>query len=392
MKTKISIRGFLKSQQMLDELRSAIPDSDIIDLDVMQCDNTAFELKNMKSVTDILIIELDSEATGELNSAQELISELDKSTTIFVLLNNSKADVVRLLMRAGIHDVLSLPDNKDELFSEIKEIVKKKHHGMQSRESQVITFMNAKGGCGGTTIAVNTAHTLSNKLDASVCLIDLDIQFGKVALFLDLLAKETVLDALRQPERIDPVFLKALITHHPSGLDILASPGALNDISHISPSAVGMLIEAARKTYDFVLIDMPHLITPWSIEALKKSDRNFLVVQSCFSIIRDAHLLLQKLPDHGIDTKQFELINNRDSKHTGPISKKQMSELLHKDEAFNIHNNYPLVIEAQEAGKPLDKLTIGSSINRDIEHLAKAIKEGKTSKSGNGFFAKMFHQ
>ncbi len=392
MKRKISIRGFLQSSKVCDELKHAGNALEFSDMELKVTEHPDVDIRSLQARPDVLIIELDARDMNSLNEILSVLKDNDGKITTLILLNNSDTDIVRSLMRTHVYDVIPLPCDEKELLTDLKAIIQEKQKHLDSVKSQVITFLNAKGGSGSTTLAVNTAYMLATKFDASVCLVDLDIQFGKVALFLDSIPAENIMSALRQPERIDPIYMKALVTHHPSGLDILAAPGALNDITEITPESVGLLIDAISENYDYVLIDMPHVILPWSIEALRKGDRNFLVVQSCLSIMKDAKLLLDKLDKYGIDKNRFELINNRESKNTGLIRKKQMLELLGKEECFSVRNDYEVAIEAQETGKPIEKVALASGINRDIESIAKALKNGYSSTEKHmGFFTRIFH-
>lgn len=393
MNKKLSIRGLLQTEAISETLKHACNTIDAIDISLHVSDDISSSINSLQSTPDILVIELDTNETNTIKSVIDKLKDLDGKTTTLILLNNSDSDVVRALMRAHAYDVIPLPCNDNELMKELRDIAAEKQQNFTPMASQVITFMNAKGGSGCTTLAVNTAYQLCNKYAAKVCLIDLDIQFGKVALFLDMLPAENIMNALNQPERIDSVFVKALISHHASGLDVLASPGALNDICNITPEAIESIIDSVSANYDYIIIDMPHVILPWSIAALKRGDRNLLIVQSCLSIMKDAKLLLDKLASFGIDKDRFELVNNRESQKTGMISKKQMLELLGKEDAFSVKNDYAIVIEAQETGKPMEKVSSIAGINRDIENLAKALKDGrKSNDKQDSLFSRIFHK
>ncbi|PUD97934.1 MAG: hypothetical protein C3L25_14095 [Candidatus Sedimenticola endophacoides] len=160
----------------------------------------------------------------------------------------------------------------------------------------VIALLESKGGSGATTIAVNLAHTLAREHKANTLLIDLDIQFGAVAMSLDLQPSSHILDALLDHERIDAVFLNAIVSRHTSGLSVLAAPKEIAPICNIREDAVIKLIDTARDMYEFVILDIPSVFTPWSIAAMRKADPLLLVVQNRLETIIHAKMMIEHLP------------------------------------------------------------------------------------------------
>ena len=116
------------------------------------------------------------------------------------------------------------------------------------------------------------AYNLQDQHDNRVALVDLDLQFGVAAMCLDVNPHANVFDALGSHQRIDPVFVQALMTQHESGLHILVSPGEIAPITDINEEAVSKLMESLVESYDFVVLDMPRMLTPWTVAALRWAD------------------------------------------------------------------------------------------------------------------------
>jgi pilus assembly protein CpaE len=262
----------------------------------------------------------------------------------------------------------------------------------QGAKGGVTAFIDAKGGVGSTSIAVNVAHVLAEKHKAEVLLIDFDLQFGDVALSLDLHPRSTITDALRQPDRVDAVLLKALVIKHDSGLDVLPSPGNLTSMDELTASSVRKILQAAVQDYEFVLIDLPRYFNSGVIEALKFSDPIMLVCQNSLETIRNAKMILDNLSLLGVSLASVELINNRAMAKSGSVSIDKLKSTLGKERIHRVRNDYAAAVSAQDQGLPVASVAKKSDMTKDIHALAEYIlhsHRGDNEKK-RGFFAKLF--
>ncbi|HEY9033001.1 MAG TPA: AAA family ATPase [Pseudomonadales bacterium] len=392
MKRKIIVKAFVQDAVVHHKLSAMNFASEFVDTQFNLSSLPMVDIAAMEGYADILMLELDGAGGDATDALQPLLQNLDGQMLVIVLMRNSNAKMVRQLMRQGVHDVILLPADWDEMENDLRGIIKSRQQLLQAKSARVISFLSAKGGAGATTVAVNVAYEMASRHHARVCLVDLDLQFGDVASCLDSDGRKNIMEALRQPERIDPLFLKALISNVSPNFDILPSPADLCDIASVSEKTIARIIDAISESYDFVLIDLPHNLLPWNIEALRKSDRSFLVVQRSIGFVRNARILLDNLPRYGVDSSQIELINNRDSRKTGLMNHKTLAEMLDRPYFFNIRNNYRMVLDANEAGKPIDRISVGSGVSRDIEHIAAAVAKNQTAQKSNRLLAHVFHQ
>src|SRR5204863_7316470 len=96
--------------------------------------------------------------------------------------------------------------------------------GETPNRGQLITVFAAKGGCGKTTLATNLAATLADRGRREVCLVDLDLAFGDVAIALQLFPAHTIADAVPLADNLDGAAVSALLTPHSPGLTTLVAP------------------------------------------------------------------------------------------------------------------------------------------------------------------------
>jgi pilus assembly protein CpaE len=331
-----------------------------------------------KELPDVLIVEINGHREQDMVDLERVIEGYGERLTVFVTYREGDLDVMRRLMRAGVKDAFPQPLQIQELVLEITGVISAKRERLRqarSRKGAVTAFLNAKGGSGATTIAVNVAYELAANHEAKTLLIDLDIQFGIAALCLDIKGESTVMDALDAPRRLDPVFLQALVTKHSSGLDVLMSPGKLGSIEEVGADAVQRLIETAVEDYDFVVVDLPRVFLPWMVTALKLADPVMLVVQNTLATIRDCRLILDRLPALGVPLANLELVNNRAMADVASVSIDELKQVLSHERIHRVRNDYSAAVVAQDEGKPVSEASKRSVLAKDLGHLAEYLAQ-----------------
>jgi pilus assembly protein CpaE len=344
---------------------------------------------------DVIFFELDGHTERHVLDLEALLKEHRGSVSVYVTYKEVALDVVRRMMRIGVKDIFPQPLQAQELMSAMAHSVSSKRERVkaaQGAKGGVTAFIDAKGGVGSTTLAVNVAHVLAEKHKAEVLIIDFDLQFGDVALSLDLHPRSTVLDALRQPDRVDAVLLNALITKHDSGLDVLPSPGNLTTLDELTATSVRKILQAAVMEYEFVLLDLPRYFNAGVIEALKFSDPILLVCQNSLETIRNAKVILDNLSLLGVSLTNVELVNNRAMAKSGSVTIDKLKSTLGKERIHRIRNDYAAAVSAQDQGLPVASVDKKSDMTKDVHALAEYILHAHRgdNKKKQGFFAKLF--
>ncbi len=127
-------------------------------------------------------------------------------------------------------------------------------------------------------VAANLAVGLAqNGAEHAVALLDMNLLFGEVPLFLDIRPKYHWAAVAESITRVDRSYLLNALTRHSSGLYVLSSPSKLNGHGRIAPEAVGRLLLKLRETFDFVVIDTGQRIDELSARTLEISDTILLV-------------------------------------------------------------------------------------------------------------------
>lgn len=141
---------------------------------------------------------------------------------------------------------------------------------------KILTVFSTKGGVGKSFVATNLGVSLADQ-GHSVCLVDLDVNSGDVAIMLQLTPQRTVNDLVGFNGVIDAEGISSILTRHSDNLSIVAAPVRLDSLDQASPDDVGKLLDALRRMVDFVVVDTSGTFDDLALCALDRSDRIILV-------------------------------------------------------------------------------------------------------------------
>ncbi|HEX5994013.1 MAG TPA: P-loop NTPase, partial [Jiangellales bacterium] len=145
------------------------------------------------------------------------------------------------------------------------------------RDAKVITVFSAKGGCGKSTIATNLAVALADGGARRVCLVDLDLAFGDIAIMLQLDPKRTIADAVPVADRIDETGLRILLTPYAPGIDTLLAPVQPALAEDVNRNLITDLLHLARGMFDYIVVDTASQFTEQILAALDAAHEYVLV-------------------------------------------------------------------------------------------------------------------
>ncbi|MDP3848065.1 MAG: AAA family ATPase [Pseudomonas sp.] len=260
---------------------------------------------------------------------------------------------IRLAMQAGARDFLPEPVAAEELLGALNRMVKEAH-GNSAGNGKLLAVINAKGGSGATLLACNLAHQLSVK-GGSTLLLDLDLQFGSVAHYLDVQPSHSHVEVLQQIEGMDNVALRGFCSHFSPTLHVLG--GRENELClpmDIRHEQLEALLHLARSSYDWVVVDLPRQIDHLTGITLEQADQVLIVVQQSISHLKDASRLARILRDDlGVHKSHMQVVVNRYNK-ASPITLHDIAAALQCNELQKLPNDFAVVSESQNSGVPLD--------------------------------------
>jgi len=295
---------------------------------------------------------------------------------------------IRLAMQAGARDFLPEPVVAEELLATLGRMV------MEARASsgsggKLVAVINAKGGSGATLLACNLAHQLSAK-GGNTLLLDLDLQFGSVAHYLDVHPAHSHVEVLQQIGEMDGVALRGFCSHFSPSLHVLG--GRENELclpQDVQIEQLEALLKLARSTYDWVVGGSATADRPPTGITLEQADRVYIVVQQSLSHLKDAGRLARILRDElGVRGENLQVVVNRYDK-AAPISLRDIGTALRCSELQKLPNDFAVVSQSQNTGAPLDQYAPRAPITLALQELSKDLL-GKQAGAEQGLFKRAF--
>ena len=213
---------------------------------------------------------------------------------------------------------------------------------------QLVTVFSAKGGCGKTTMSTNIAAVLASR-GRSVCLVDLDLAFGDVAIAMQLFPAHTLGDLVGMEGRLDEAVVRSLVTPHSSGLDTLLAPPDPGTSEGISSTVVAELLQVLKTMYDVVVVDTPPAFTDHVLAAFDQNDHFVLLATLDIPALKNLKLTLEMLDMLGYSRDRWHVVVNRADSKVG-LSMSDVQKTL----------NVPIAAEIPSSR------AVSASINRGV--------------------------
>jgi len=339
----------------------------------------------------VVVIDLDASMPGEMEGLERLMDRIGTWPPMIVVTQSFDETVARTLLQMRVADFMVKPVSPVELARTCARVATTATANTEVTESEIYTFLPAAGGVGVTTLAVQTAMLLLNsspRSKTSTCLVDLDFQHGACADYLDLEPRLNLGEIETRPERLDRQLLEVMLSHHPSGLAVIAAPNRPAEMRSFDPDVVTRLLDLVSTNFDYVVFDMPRTWFSWTDSVLLGSNKLFIISEMTVPGLRHAKQLVEAVRERLGDGPKPQVIINRfvQKMFSSGLRKGDIEQVLGDAFACCIPNDYGLVREAIDRGVPLEEIKPGNNITVQLKRLmlpqpaAKAAGEGAVKK------------
>ncbi|MCR9145574.1 MAG: AAA family ATPase [Rhodobacteraceae bacterium] len=346
---------------------------------------------------EFVALAIDESDEDEIALLGEIIT-LAKARGIGVILIAEDVSPAALhqLLRQGADEFVPYPLPENELQSAIDRLSRQAEILPQASpqavmpaktgaDGVVLAVQGIAGGTGATTLAVNLGWELAtvDKKDApSVCIIDLGLQTGSVATYLDLPRRDVVYEMWADTESMDEeVFAQALVSFEDK-MWVLTAPADILPLDMITPEDVQRVLALARSRFDYVIVDMPGTLVLWTETVLTAAQIYFCSLELDMRSAQNALRLKRALKSEELPVEKLRFCLNRAPKFTdlnGKSRVKRMAESLEIGIEVQLPDGGKPVMQTGDHGQPLAMTAAKNPLRKEIAKLANSLHQLGTS-------------
>lgn len=343
------------------------------------------ELKNVLSESpDEYAIVLG--ASVDLEAAASLADTLRVTRpTISVILIRRRVDtrVLAEALRSGMREVVEERDltGLGAAVSRAREVWQAlsggSTTGSEASRGRLVTVFSPKGGVGKTTLAVNLSLALSQGGTRKVCVVDLDLAFGDVAITLQVFPARTIADAVHLESGLDFHVVEPLLTNYHDQLSALVAPVQPDAKDSIPPSLVGRILNLLKQQFDFVVVDTSPAFDEFVLQAFDETDDLLLVTTLDVPTLKNVKVAVETLDLLNFPKPRRHLVLNRADDKVGLTADKVESTL-----GMTIAAAIPTstqVAHATNSGEPILLAAPKHQVSQALNKLAATLSGSRTA-------------
>jgi len=279
---------------------------------------------------DIVLMDINMPGIDGI-TASEAISQEVPTAQVIMMSVQGEADYLRRSMLAGAREFLIKPFSSDELVSSIRRVYElgaaqraryqapappvsvtaQRQPPPPEELGKVISVFSPKGGTGCSTIAANLAIALQMETEAKVVLVDGSLQFGDIAVLLNLKPVRTIADLVPHMNELDGDLVDSVVVPHSSGIKTLLAPTRPEMADLVVPDHMKRILEELKKTFDCIVVDTWTSLHDLVLTIMDVSDRIVLITTPDIPSIKNTKLFFEVTEALGYPSEKVFLTINK---------------------------------------------------------------------------------
>jgi pilus assembly protein CpaE len=331
----------------------------------------AVEYFQDSSTPNVIMVESRERGPSILTELEKLAHVCDPGTKVIVIGGSNDISLYREMIRAGISEYLVSPLNPLQVIEALAGL----YHGQSNLPiGRVFAFYGSRGGTGSSTVAHNVAWSIAEDLQIATTIVDLDVCFGTTGLDFNQDAAQGISEALASPERLDDVLLERLLIKHTNRLNLFISAAMLDRESQFSPESVETVIDAVRQVAPVVIIDVPHVWTPWVKQVLTTADEIIVTTTPDLASLRNGKSIYDMLNQSRPNDKPLKFVLNQVGIPRRPeIPAKDFAEAMGAEPVLTMPFDPQTFATASNNGQTVGELNPQSRAAQGFRELAQVL-------------------
>jgi len=319
---------------------------------------------------DVILVDIPADNPSPALHAIELLQNELPDSALFAVGGLKQPQVIVNAMRAGAREFIERPSTTTDLLEAFVRLTTSQRKARrEDSRGKMFTVVNAKGGSGATTVAVNLALAL-HASHGNTALVDV-APLGHCALHLNLKPLFTMSDAVRNLHRLDSSLLESFMTRHGGGMQLLAGP--TNPVPGESTTAeYAKLFDLLVGHFRYVVVDASSRLDTTTRLVSNLAQTVLMVAHTDVASLWSAARVQQYLTENG-NRDKVQLVLNRFRKIPG-FSESDAEAAAGVKLLWKIPNQYFAVSTAIDRGVPLLQQT-HTDIARSFTALAARLTE-----------------
>ena len=303
---------------------------------------------------------------------------------VLLVVEDVSATALHRLVRAGAGEFTPYPMPEGVLSETIQKMRQSAAPAPglvkgSARRGMILPVQGIAGGVGATTLAINLAWEMAQaprKVDRKVCIVDLNLQFGSVATYLDLARREATMQLLADPQGRDRTAILEAMATFGKKLSVLTAPPDTVPFEIADGDDVRSILEVAASQYDFVIVDMPSVLVGWTSVVLNLAETYFTVMELDMRCAQNMLRFLRALKSEDLPLEKVQYVMNRAPTgftSGGKTRVKRMAESLGIEYNVMLPDGGRAVTNAADQGVPLAESAAGNVLRKEIRKVAKSL-------------------
>ncbi|MEU6915370.1 CpaE family protein [Streptomyces olindensis] len=280
---------------LLSQLPDAEPVAPVVDSTQLIDTLARLAAESVDELPEVVVVH---ERIGPV-PALELIREVAlrfPAVGVILVTSDASPGLFQAAMDYGARGLVALPLSYEELASRVQAVAQwsvgvRRHLGaggdvFTGVGGSVVTVSGAKGGTGATLTAIQLALA-AQASGRSTALVDMDLQTGDIASYLDVQFRRSVVD-LAAITDISPRVLADAVFRHDTGLALLLAPAEGERGEDVTDRAARQIVSALRSRYEVVVVDCGAQLSGAGAAAVEMADRALLVTTPDVVAVRGA--------------------------------------------------------------------------------------------------------